>query len=137
MQVRHALGWSWNASLSFMLLPICHFLTYTSNDHPCSVQMLECSGPSNLHPPSSKMCTLLSKRDLLTSGELSRGVGGGLEQAHSASYGMCYDGHGEPARTTGLYQSAYSPFIPRVRKHVYLLSMSSVLFPYSPPACST
>ena len=88
MQVRHALGWSWNASLSFMLLPICHFLTYTSNDHPCSVQMLECSGPSNLHPPSSKMCTLLSKRDLLTSGELSRGVGGGWNK-HTMQAMVC------------------------------------------------
>ena len=128
MQVRHALGWSWHASLSFMQLPVCHFLTYTSNDHPCSVQMLECSGPSNLHPPSSKMCTLLSNRDFLTSGELSQRERGELEQTHNAGSGMCYDGHREPARATGHYQSAYSTFIPRVRKHVCLLFMSSVYY---------
>ena len=99
--------------------------------------MLLCSGPSNLHPPSFKTCTLLSNRDLLTNGELSQRGGGCVEQAHSAGYGMCYDGHGEPARTRGHYQSAYSTFIPRVRKHVYLLFMSSVLFSCSPPVCPT
>lgn len=82
MQVKHALGWSWNASLS-----LCCSQSATSSHTPAmtTLALFRCwsiQGHNSipLHPNA-----YFSATETLTSGELSQRERGGAEQGHSAS----------------------------------------------------